>query len=140
MLARFFLFILCCGVLAACNRSNDSGAKPAADWAKVGETDGYVYFADRAGIKKADETVTMSDLFDYKAARSEGGGAPSLSKKTDRGYDCQNQKSQALKTTWYSGQMGAGTVVRSNGNPEQLTAVMPGSATAALIKIACGNS
>jgi hypothetical protein len=140
MLTRFCVLLLCCGVLASCSRSDDSGAKSAASWAKVGETDGYVYYADRAGIKKADETVTMSDLFDYKTARSEGGGVPALSKKTDRGYDCQNQKSQALKTTWYSGQMGAGTVVRSNGNAEQLTAVMPGSATAVLIKIACGNS
>ena len=53
--------------------------------------------------------------------------------------DCQNQKSQAIKTTWYSGQMGNGSVVRSNGDSDQLTAVIPGSATAALIKIACGT-
>lgn len=142
MLTRFCLLLLCCGVLTACNRSEDSarsGAKSAADWAKVGETDGYVYFADHASIRKADETVTMSDLFDYKTARTEGGGAPALSKTTDRGYDCQNQKSQPLKTTWFSGQMGTGTVVRSNGDSGQLTPVMAGSATAALIKIACGN-
>ncbi len=101
--------------------------------------DGYVYYADHASIKKADEIVTMSDLFDYKAARTEGGGAPALSKKTDRGYDCQNQKSQAIKTTWYSGQMGTGSVVRSNSDSDQLTPVMAGSATAALIKIACGS-
>lgn len=81
----------------------------------------------------------MSDLFDYKTARTEGGGAPALSKKTERGYDCQNQKSQALKTTWYSGQMGTGSVARSNGASDQLTRVMAGSATAALSKIACGS-
>lgn len=81
----------------------------------------------------------MSDLFDYKTARTEGGGTPALSKTTDRGYDCQNQKIQALKTTWFSCQMGAGTVVGSNGNDDQLTPVMPGSATAALLTIACGK-
>ncbi len=139
MLRRFCVLLLCCGVLAACNRSDDSGSKSAADWAKVGETDGYGYYADHASIKKADEIVTMSDLFDYKAARAEGGGAPALSKKTDRGYDCQNQKSQPLKTTWYAGQMGTGTVVRSSGDSDQLTPVMAGSPTAALIKIACGG-
>lgn len=142
MLTRFCLAILCCGVLVACNRGDNgagSGAKPAADWAKAGETDGYVYYADHASIKRSDETVTMSDLFDYKTARTEGGGAPALSKTTERGYDCQNQKSQAIKTTWYSGQMGTGSVVRSNGDSDQLTAVMAGSATAALIKIACGT-
>jgi hypothetical protein len=138
MLIRFCVFLLCCMTLAACNRSDESGQKSAADWAKAGETDGYVYYADHASIKKADEIVTMSDLFDYKTARAEGGGAPALSKKTERGYDCQNQKSQAIKTTWYSGQMGNGSVVRSNSDSDQLTAVIPGSATAALIKIACG--
>lgn len=139
MSKQFWVLLLCCGVLAACNRTDNSGSKSAADWAKTGETDGYVYYADRASIKKADEIVTMSDVFDYKTARTEGGGAPALSKRTDRGYDCQNQKSQALKTTWYSGQMGTGSVVRSNGDSDQLTPVMPGSATAALISIACGS-
>jgi hypothetical protein len=41
MLRGFCVLLLCCGVLAACNRSDDSGSKSAADWAKVGETDGY---------------------------------------------------------------------------------------------------
>jgi hypothetical protein len=139
MLRRFCALLLCCGALISCSRSDESGSKSAADWAKAGETDGYTYYADHASIKKADEIVTMSDLFDYKTARTEGGGAPALSKKTDRGYDCQNQKAQAIKTTWYSDQMGTGSVVRSSGDSDQLTPVMAGSATAALIKIACGN-
>ena len=129
--------IACMLLLTACNRGGEQSGPPA-DWSKIGETDGYVYYADRGSIKKADETVTMSDLFDYKTARTEGGGTPALSKKTDREYDCQNQKSQALKTTWHAGQMGRGATVRSNNTPDQLTAVTQGSATAALIKIACG--
>lgn len=76
MLTRFCVFLLCCGVLAACNRSDDSGSKSAADWAKVGKTDGCVYYAGHASMKKADEVVTMADLFDYKTARTEGGGGP----------------------------------------------------------------
>jgi len=140
MLKRFYFLLLCCTALAACSRNDDSTtSKSTADWAKVGETDGYAYYADHASIRKADETVTMSDLFDYKTARSEGGGAPALSKTTERGYDCQNQKSQAIKTTWHTGQMGTGAVVRSNKDSDQLTPVMAGSATAALMKIACNN-
>ena len=139
MMRTYFSFAIACGLLlTGCNRGGEQ-AGPPADWSKIGETDGYVYYADHASTKKADEIVTMTDLFDYKTARTEGGGTPALSKKTERGYDCQNQKSQAIKTTWYSGQMGTGSVVRSNGDSDQLTAVMAGSATAALIKIACGN-
>lgn len=136
MLIRYARVLLCCALLAACSRSDDAGT-PAADWMKAGETDGYVYYADHTSIKKADEIVTMADLFGYKTARTEGGGAPALSKKTERGYDCRNQKSRAIKTFWYSGQMGTGTVVHSNGDSDQLTPVLAGSATAALIKIAC---
>ena len=136
MLTRFCALLLCCGVLISCSHSDESGSKSAADWAKAGETDSYVYYADHTSIKNADEIVTMSDLFDYKTARAEGGGAPALSKKTERGYDCQNQKSQTIKTTWHSGKMGTGSVVRSNGESDQMTPVMAGSPTAALIKIA----
>ncbi len=110
------------------------------EWAKIGETDNYVYYADYAGIKKADETVVMLDLFDYKSAQTEGGSAPALSKTTEREYDCQNKKSQALKASWYSGQMGAGTVVRSAGTSNQWSAATQGTATGGRLKAACGNS
>ena len=66
-------------------------------WAKVEETDGYVFYADHASIRKADETVTMSDLFDYKKVQVDGVGPPALSKRTEREYHCQGQKSQPLK-------------------------------------------
>ncbi len=108
-----------------------------ADWSKIGDTDGYTYYADRGSVRKADETVTLSDLFDYKTAQTDG-GAEALSKITLREYDCQNQKSQPVKTTWYAGHMGSGTVVRTGGPSGQLTPVTSGTATAELMKIACG--
>lgn len=138
MLIRFCFLLLCCAILTACGRSDDAVASKAG-WMKVGETDGYVYYADRAGIQKSDKTVTMSELFDYKTARTEGANGQVLSKKTDREYDCQSQKSQVLKTTWFTGRMGSGTAARSSENTDHLTAVMSGSPTAGLIKIACGN-
>lgn len=80
----------------------------------------------------------MSDLLDYKTAQTEGGGI-ALSKVTAREYDCQNQKSQPVKTTWYIGQMGSGTVARISGATGQQTTVAAGTATAVLMKIACGQ-
>jgi hypothetical protein len=61
----------------------------------------------------------MLDLFDYKTAQTEGGGT-ALSKVTAREYDCQNQKSQPVKTTGYTGQMGSGMVARTSGAMGQL--------------------
>lgn len=143
MLRRLSVVLLCCAGLTACGVSGEgAGAdlKPVGEWAKIGETDNYVYYADYASIKKADETVVMLDLFDYKSAQTEGGGAPALSKVTQREYDCQNKKSQSLKSSWFSGQMGAGTVGRSAGTSNQWSAATQATATGGLLKAACGSS
>lgn len=123
---RYAIAVLGCVLLTACTGSDTpsgSPAKSAADWSKVGETDAYAYCADHGSLRKADETVTMSDLLDYKLPQIEGGAAPALSKITSREYDCQNQKSQPLKIIWYSGQMGAGSVVHTTGGSNSMAAV-----------------
>ncbi len=140
MLARVAFVVLSCAVLSGCSGGDDgagSAVKAAADWAKVGETDNYVYYADYGSIKKADETVVMADLFDYKTPQTDGGPA-ALSKVTQREYDCQAKKSQPLKSSWYSGQMGSGTAVRSANSSNQWSPANPGTATAGLLKAACG--
>jgi hypothetical protein len=109
-----------------------------ADWSKVGETETYVYYADRGSIRKADETVMMSDLFDYRTPQTEG-GISTLSKITVREYDCQNRKSQPVKITWYADHMGSGAAGRTTGATGQLAAAASGTATAALMTIACGR-
>ena len=141
MLTRLSMALLCGVVLVSCGQGDGgsgSGIKPVGEWAKIGETDNYIYYADYASIKKADETVVMLDLFDYKIAQADGGGAPALSKATEREYDCQNKKSQPLKSSWYFGQMGAGTVVRSTGTSNQWSSATQGTATGGLLKAACG--
>lgn len=134
------LLALSCVWMTACSgREPPSGQTTisAADWSKVGKTETYVYYADHGSIRKADETVTMSDLFDYKTAQTEG-GIPVRSKTTVREYDCQNQKSQPVKTTWYADHMGSGAVGRTTGATGQLTSSFSGTSTAALMKVACG--
>lgn len=134
------LLLMGWAVSAACTGSeapSGSSIPSSADWSKIGDTDGYTYYADPGSVRKADETVTLSDLFDYKTAQTEG-GAEALSKITLREYDCQNQKSQPVKTTWYAGHMGSGAVVRASGPSGQLTPVASGTATSGLMKIACG--
>lgn len=140
MLRRRMLLVLGCVYMSACTGGEPSSAPTtisAADWSKVGETETYVYYADRGSVRKADETVTMSDLFDYKVAQTEG-GIPALSKITVREYDCQNQKSQPVKTTWYADHMGSGAAGRTAGAPGQLTPAVAGTSSAALMKVACG--
>ncbi len=140
MLRRCMLLVLSCVWMTACT-GGESPSGPttisAADWSNLGETETYVYYANRGSIRKADETVTMSDLFDYKTAQTEG-DISALSKITVREYDCQNKKSQPVKTTWYADHMGSGAVGRTVGATGQLTTSASGTSTAALMKVACG--
>lgn len=140
MLRPWMLLVLSCVWMTACTGGEPPSGPTtisAADWSKVGETETYVYYVDRGSIRKADETVTMSDLFDYKSAQTDG-SIPVLSKITVREYDCQNQKSQPVKTIWYADHMGSGAVGRTAGATGQLTPSVSGTSTAALMKVACG--
>ena len=135
------LMVLSYGMMAACTGGETpSGSPPsvAAEWTKIGETENYVYYADHGSIRKTDETVTMTDLFDYRTNQTEG-GIPALSKITLREYDCQNRKSQPVKTTWFPDHMGSGAAGRTTGATGQLTTSASGTATAALMTIACGR-
>ena len=134
------VLVLSCVWMTACTGGEPTSGPTtiaAADWSSVGETETYAYCADRGSIRKADETVTMSDLFDYKTAQTES-RIPVLSKITVREYDCQNQKSQPVKTTWYADHMGSGAVGRTTGAIGKLTNSVSGTSTAALMKVACG--
>lgn len=135
------LVVLSGGLMAACTGGETpSGSSPsaAAEWTKIGETETYIYYADHGSVRKADETVVMSDLFDYRTTQTEG-GISALSKVTVREYDCQNRKSQPVKTTWYTDHMGSGAAGRTTGSTGQLAASASGTATAALMTIACGR-
>jgi hypothetical protein len=135
------LIILSCGMMTACTGSETPSASspsPAGEWTKIGETETYVYYANQSSIRKADETVMMSDLFDYKTTQTEG-GTSALSKITLREYDCQNRKSQPVKTTWHAEHMGLGAAGRTTGATGQLVTSTSGTATAALMTIACGR-
>jgi hypothetical protein len=135
------LVVLTCVWMTACTGSETpSGSSPSAvaEWTKIGETETYVYYADHSSIRKADETVMMSDLFDYRTTQTED-GTPALSKIALREYDCQNRKSQPVKTTWYADHMGLGAKGRTTGTTGQLTTSASGTATAALMTIACGR-
>lgn len=134
------LGLLAALLFTACTGGEPPSGSPRsspADWSRLREAESYTYYADRGSVRKADETVTMSDLLDYKIVQTEG-GVHALSKVTLREYDCQNRKSQAIKTTWYNGQMGSGTAVRTTGATGQLMPVPAGTATEAFMKVACG--
>lgn len=135
------LLMLSGGLMAACTGGeppSGSSQSATAEWTKIGETETYTYYADHGSIRKADETVLMSDLFDYKTSQTEG-GISAFSKITVREYDCQNRKNQPVKATWYADHMGAGAAGRTTGATGQLTTSASGTATAALMTIACGR-
>ena len=81
----------------------------------------------------------IGDYFEQISVMFPEGGISALSKVTVREYDCQNRKTQPVKTTWYADHMGSGAAGRTTGSTGQLAASASGTATAALMTIACGR-
>jgi hypothetical protein len=142
MLWQLLLAIVILSNPLACGERQDAAVESrgaAVSWTQVGEMDRYTYYADYASIQRADEIVTMWDLLNYKVPQTDRGSDTYRSKATHREYDCQGEKSQALKSFWYAEDMAVGKRIRSENGGVGWAPAVPGTATASLLKVACGK-
>ena len=110
-----------------------------AEWTIVDGGDRFIHYVDRETIRRNGNLVKMWDLADFKMVRTTAGHSY-LSSKTQREYDCKEEKSRLLAFTDFSGQMGNGNVVYSNGNVrDEWSPIQPESVGEAKWKIACGK-
>ena len=106
-----------------------------AEWTLVGANDlGITTYVDLDTIHKAGNTFKMWSLYDYKIA-----GAKVLSMKSWSKYDCEEEQTITLAYSQFSGNMGAGFLVYSDGNPSKWEPVAPGSIGETEFKIACSK-
>ena len=111
-----------------------------AEWTQFGDTDRFIHYVDFATIRRNGNFVKMWSLNDYKTLQKSPAGHSYLSDKTQREYDCKEEKSRLLAFTDFSGQMGNGNVVYSNGNVrDEWSPIEPGSIGETKWKIACGK-
>jgi hypothetical protein len=109
-----------------------------ADWVEAGTSadDDVTMFANRETIRKQGHNVKMWSLSDLKSPKLLG-GKPHLSYKEQIEYDCGEERTRTLATSYHSGHMGQGSVIFSDSEPGKWETVFPDSLGEVLYAIAC---
>ena len=109
-----------------------------ADWIPVGGSDEQTAYINPTTIRRSGDRAKLWGLYDYKSAKALG-KRHYLSIRAQNEYDCKEERSRSIYSTFNAENMGGGeTVYVSDGVPGNWTPVVPGSVGETLWKIACG--
>lgn len=115
-----------------------SSSGPAySEWMSLFTTEEETVYVDRDTLRRKGELVKMWSLFDFKIARTVGGD-PNLSSKLQIEFDCAEERTRKLASTYFSGHMGSGKANYTISDPSKWIPVEPASTGEALWKVACG--
>ena len=110
-----------------------------AEWTQSGEGESFIHYVDIATIRRNGNLVKMWSLTDYKTVKIVAGQS-NFSYKKQSEWDCKDEKGRKLAHTWFTGQMGSGTVNYTDSRTEEWSPIEPESVNETLWKIACGKS
>ena len=99
---------------------------------------GLTVYVDPDSIRQKGNLAKMWQLYDYKTVQTVAGDSL-LSFKRYNEYDCTEARTRMLAYTWFSGNMGSGTVVYSTPDEQQWEPVVPRSINQTLWKVACSK-
>ena len=112
----------------------------AADWVLAGRDEGATVYVDTAAIHKNGVMVKMSELIDYNTARVDEFTADQyLSKKMEYEFDCKDGQSRVAYSSFHSGNMAGGKVVKRAAGGGMSHPVAHGTQLETLWKLACGK-
>jgi len=127
---RYKIFLALILALVSCNVF--------ADWARAGRTVEATIFFDQDTIRRSGYFVKMWTLTNFTKLESIE-GRQYQSAKTQFEYDCKEERSRVLATTFYSLHNGAGPVTKSESSIEPWYPIAPKTIAVKLLKIACGK-
>jgi len=107
-----------------------------AEFIHVNKSSNYTFYADPNTIRKSDNKVKMWDLNDYKMPEKIG-GKETMSTRSQREYNCEEEKSRMLYGTFHSKNMGRGEIVLTINKTTEWEPVIPDSTGESLLKYAC---
>jgi hypothetical protein len=109
-----------------------------AEWVKISASDeaGKTVYVDPSTIRRNSNLVKMWQFYDYKTVQTVG-GIRFLTAEEQWEFDCAEGLSRVLALKEFSGNMGSGTMVRTNSQVGKWIAVMPGSIGQSVWKVAC---
>jgi len=98
----------------------------------------YTVYVDPTTIRRNGDVVTLWALFDFKTIQSIVGG-PWLSSKTQRQFDCVEERVRLLGFMTFTGNMGSGEPVYSNSEESKWEPVAPDGIDRTLWEVACSK-
>ena len=112
-----------------------------AEWVSVAKSNqaGSTVYVAPGTIRRKGDLVKMWHLFDNKTAETYRDNSV-LSIKGQNQYDCADERTRVLAYTFFSGNMGSGTVVYSNPDEGKWQPVAPDSTAKELWKIGCDKN
>lgn len=110
-----------------------------AEWVLVANTERASHYFDPNIVRGNSGMVRIWDLTAVKTAIEEIPGKSIWSSKTQREYDCKEERTRILYGSLHTGKMGEGETVNTDPEPKGWVQVIPGSATETMWKIACGK-
>ena len=113
----------------------------AAGWVVVDSYGTHTAYADPASIHRAGNRVKMWALLDFKTTQQDFTNPRNgyLSEIAQFEYNCKEQRTRRLYSSWHSRHMGRGKVVSSDSDPSRWEPVLPGSRSEILREFACGR-
>lgn len=112
-----------------------------AEWVNVGDAsnNSLTVYINSATIRRNGNMVKMWTLLDYKTAEVTAKGIPFLSSKSQKEYDCKEERVRGIALVFTSGNMGQGDVIFDDNYVDNWVSISPDSVGERLWKIACGK-
>jgi hypothetical protein len=106
-----------------------------AEWVKVTETEGSVFYIDPATIRNEGNVRKVWVLQDLKQRHKDG----DLSTRMRYEYDCKGDRFRMLSLSSHTGQMARGQTLVNDNEPDAWYDVPPKTITEFVLKLVCAN-
>ena len=93
-------------------------------------------YVDPDTICRTGDMVKMWALYDFKTMQTVW-DTSFLSRESQREFDCVEERTRRISLTYFSGNMGSGTVVYSDADEQKWEPVQPQSVALRLWTVAC---
>jgi len=105
---------------------------------RVGGTNEFSTYADPNTIRRKGELVKIWVLYDHKTVQTMAGESH-LSIRTQEQFDCAEELSRTLSTSWFTGNMLNGELIDIDDGDQKWRAVPPVTVIKALWTFACSK-
>jgi hypothetical protein len=113
-----------------------------AEWMSLGSSKGdggYAVYVDPDTVRRKGDLVKMWLLLDFKTEQTTAASVSYLSSRSQRQFDCTEERYRIIAFTHFSGNMGSGNAIITYTVEDTWTPVAPGSVNQRLWEFACGK-